>query len=103
MHTFNKLRSQNSYSQPIWVSNQLSNDSNQRRSGVIAWPGVDTPINGHLPSKYLSYNSTRTFNSTLQQILDWFHEPIKTRINFGAIYYFEPDEAGKLKYERTSF
>ena len=90
-----KWWSQNSYTQPIWVSNQLSNDSNQRRSGVIAWPGVNTPINGYLPSRYQSFNLTRKFDSILKQIFDWFHEPIETRINFGVIYYPEPDITGK--------
>lgn len=97
---FHKLRSQNPYTQPIWISNQLSNDSNQRRSGVIAWPGVNTPINGHLPSKYLPFNLTRNFTVSLQQISDWFHEPEKTRINFGVIYYPEPDITGKLQSQK---
>ncbi len=88
------LRSQNPYSQPIWVSNQLSNDSNQRRSGVIAWPGVDTPINGHLPSRYQPFNLTRKFDSILRQIIEWFNEPVGSRINFGAIYYPYPDITG---------
>jgi hypothetical protein len=92
------LRSQNPYSQPIWISNQLSNDSKERRSGVIAWPGVDTPINGQLPLKYQSFNLTRKFDSILNQIIDWFNEPIETRINFGAIYYSEPDITGKIKF-----
>ncbi|CAF1196946.1 unnamed protein product [Rotaria sp. Silwood1] len=89
-----KWWSQNPYSQPIWVSNQLANDSNQRRSGVIAWPGSDTPINGHLPFKYQSFDLNRKFDSILKQIFDWFHEPIDTRINFGVIYYPEPDITG---------
>ncbi|CAF0993239.1 unnamed protein product [Rotaria sordida] len=89
-----KWWSQNSYSQPIWVSNQLANDSKQRRSGVIAWPGCDTPINGHLPYKYQLFNLNRKFDSILKQIFDWFHEPIETRINFGVIYYPEPDITG---------
>ena len=89
------LRSQNTYSQPIWVTNQLGNDSKQRRSGVIAWPGSSTPINGYLPSKYQPYQSNRSFDSILQQILTWFTESQDTRINFGAIYYPEPDVTGK--------
>jgi hypothetical protein len=88
-------RSQNRYTQPIWISNQLFNDSRQRRSGVIAWPGCDTPINGYLPAKYQAFNLTRSFDSILKQILDWFREPVNTRINFGAIYYPQPDIAGE--------
>lgn len=99
LNTMNNTKwwSQNSYTQPIWVSNQLSNDSNQRRSGVIAWPGVNTPINGHLPSKSQPFNLTRKFDLILKQIFDWFREPISTRINFGVIYYPEPDITGKTQ------
>jgi hypothetical protein len=95
-HLFQILRSQNPYTQPIWISNQLANDSNQRRSGVIAWPGINTPINGHLPFKYQSFNITRQFDSILKQIFDWFREPIDTRINLGVVYHSEPDITGKL-------
>ncbi len=90
------IRSQNPYSQPIWVSNQLANDSLQRRSGVIAWPGSDTPINGYLPSKTLPFDYNRPFDSVLKQVFDWFHEPPETRINFGVVYHSEPDATGKF-------
>ncbi|CAF1092106.1 unnamed protein product [Rotaria sordida] len=89
-----KWWSQNPYSQPIWVSNQLANDSTQRRSGVIAWPGSNVPINGHLPIKYEAFESDRSFDSILKQIFAWFREPIDTRINFGAIYHSQPDATG---------
>jgi len=92
------FRSQNPYSQPIWVSNELANDSFPRRSGVIAWPGSDTPINRHLPSKHLGFASDRSFDSVLNEIFEWFHEPIETRINFGVIYHKEPDSTGKYYY-----
>ncbi|CAF1069697.1 unnamed protein product [Adineta steineri] len=96
LNTMNDTKwwSQNPYSQPIWVSNQLSNDSNQRRSGVIAWPGVSTPINGHRPSKYLPYDPARKLDESFQQIFDWFRESDRTRINLGVIYHNEPDETG---------
>ncbi|UJR15463.1 hypothetical protein I4U23_002406 [Adineta vaga] len=89
-----KWWSQNSQTQPIWISNQLANDSLQRKSGVISWPGSSVPINGHLPSRYLLFNETRTCRSSIQQMLDWFREPVETRINFGAIYCSEPDRTG---------
>ncbi len=91
-------RSQNPYSQPIWVSNQLANSSSPRRSGVIAWPGSDIPINGYLAFKHEDYKSTRSFDSVLQRIFEWFREPIETRINFGAVYYFEPDRTGQIYF-----
>ena len=78
------------------MSNQLKNDSIHRRSGVIAWPGVNVPINGYRPSKYQAFNLTRKFDSILQQMIDWFNEPIETRINLGIIYYPEPDITGNI-------
>lgn len=90
------FRSQNPYSQPIWISNQLAKDSNQRRSGVIAWPGCDTPINGYLPARYLAFNNSRSFDSAIKQIFDWFREPNETRINFGVVYHSQPDITGKI-------
>ncbi|CAF4601607.1 unnamed protein product [Rotaria sp. Silwood1] len=89
-----KWWSQNPYTQPIWISNQLANDSTQRRSGVIAWPGSDTLINGYLPIKYETFQFDRSFDSVLKQILSWFREPIDTRINFGAVYHSQPDVTG---------
>ncbi|CAF3624894.1 unnamed protein product [Rotaria socialis] len=96
LDTMNDTRwwSQNSYSQPIWTSNELANDSYQRRSGVIAWPSIGTPINGHLPVRYQLFNLTRKFDSILQQIIDWFREPAESRINLGVVYYPEPDMTG---------
>lgn len=64
---------------------------------MIAWPGVDTPINGYRPSRYEAFNLTRPFDSIFKQIIDWFNEPIETRINLGVIYYSEPDITGKNK------
>ncbi|CAM4761740.1 unnamed protein product [Rotaria magnacalcarata] len=91
-----KWWSQNAYSQPIWVSNQLAKDSNQRRSGAIAWPGCSTPINGHLPYRYEEFDYDRKFDTVLKRIFEWFNEPIGTRINFGATYHLEPDATGKI-------
>jgi hypothetical protein len=91
-------RSQNPYSQPIWISNQLANNSSPRRSGAIAWPGSNVPINGHRPYKYEDYNSTRSFDTVIKRIFEWFREPMDTRINFGAIYHYEPDLTGKTDF-----
>ena len=88
------LRSQNPYTQPIWISNQLANDSTNRRSGVIAWPGSEVVINGNRPIKHQAYNGSRLFDSVLKQIFDWFLEPIETRINLGVIYHYQPDVTG---------
>ncbi|UJR31347.1 hypothetical protein I4U23_018843 [Adineta vaga] len=89
-----KWWSQNPYSQPIWISNQLVNSTLQRRSGIIAWPGSNVPINGYRPHKYQLFNATRPLDNAFKQVLDWFREPMSTRINFGAVYHSEPDVTG---------
>jgi hypothetical protein len=91
-------RSQNPYSQPIWVSNQLDNSSSPRRSGVIAWPGSDIPINGYIPFKHEDYKDNRSLDSILQRIFEWFREPIETRINLGVAYHLEPDHTGQIYF-----
>lgn len=78
------------------MTNQLANDSSERRSGVIAWPGSNVPFNERLPSKIEKYDPNRSLNSTLNIILSWFREPIDTRINFGVVYHFQPDVNGNI-------
>ena len=92
-------RSQNPYSQPIWVSNQLANDSSNRRSGVIAWPGSNTPINGYRPFKFEDYDENRSLPSSIREMLQWFQPSGSNPINFGAIYHPEPDATGKLSID----
>ena len=89
-------RSQNPYSQPIWISNQLANDSTERRSGVIAWPGSNTPINGHLPSQSDDFDADRPFDSVLKRAFDWLLQPDGQEKNFVAAYHHEPDMTGRL-------
>lgn len=82
----------------MWVSNQLAKDPTGRKSGVISWPGSNVPINGYLPYKVEPFDFNRQFDSMLQRIFEWFSEPSDTRINFGAVYYFQPDLTGKKLY-----
>lgn len=89
------IRSQNPYTEPIWISNQLANDSFERHSGVIDWPGSSMPVNNHRPDKSTKYDPNRTFESALKQIFDWFRDSESARINFGAIYHPEPDNTGR--------
>jgi len=91
-----KWWSQNPWTQPIWITNQLATNSSSRRSGVISWPGCNIAINGHLPTKFQPFEPNRSFDSIVKQMFDWFHENESTRINFGVMYFPEPDETGHL-------
>lgn len=79
----------------MWITNQVANDSYQRRSGVIAWPGSNVPYHGSRLDKYAGYDPHRSFDSALNKVLSWFNEPIDTRINFGVVYHYQPDQFGK--------
>jgi len=69
----------------IWDFNERRQGA---RSGVSSWP--QHPIN---ISRYQSYNRSRSFRDTIDQILSWFNDPIEP-INFGAVYFDEPDLTG---------
>lgn len=78
----------------IWSINE------QRRgahSGVIGWPQDPIKI-----SNYQPYRRSRSFREIIDQILRWFNDPIQP-INFGAIYYHEPDLTGWICQMNSSF
>lgn len=69
----------------IWSVNERRQGA---RSGVSSWPQENILI-----SKYQPYNVSRPFRDIIDQIIRWLTDPIEP-INFGAIYYREPDYAG---------
>ncbi|CAF1033645.1 unnamed protein product [Rotaria sp. Silwood1] len=69
----------------IWTINEERHDA---RSGVIGWPQHLISI-----SKYEPYDKERSFTAIIDQMLNWFNDPIEP-INFGAIYFPEPDLTG---------
>ena len=69
----------------IWSINEQRKGA---RSGVASWPQDPIRI-----SKYQPYHRSRSFRDIIDQILLWFNDPIEP-INFGAIYFHEPDLTG---------
>lgn len=69
----------------IWSVNERRPGA---RSGVSSWPQENLIV-----SKYQDYNGTRPFRDIIDQSIRWFTDPIEP-INFGAIYYREPDYTG---------
>ncbi|CAF0945242.1 unnamed protein product [Didymodactylos carnosus] len=95
VETMNDTRwwSQNSLLETIWKTNEVEN-INERKSGVIGWPvSLETPINGHRPSKYEVFEKKRQFKEIIDTMISWFLDE-KEPINFGSIYYREPDAVG---------
>lgn len=82
--------------EPVWATNEKA--GHNRRSGVILLPGNLAPIQGvHqkvLPNSYL-YNTTQEipYNYRIDTIINWFTDS-SDPINFGVLYFPEPDESG---------
>ncbi|NWJ10471.1 ENPP5 phosphodiesterase, partial [Crypturellus undulatus] len=75
---------------PIWVTNQMEG----HRSGAAMWPGTDVKIHGVLPTHYMPYNESVSFEDRVARLIDWFtsEEPI----NLGLLYWEQPDEMGHI-------
>ena len=84
---------QNNQTVPIWILNQLKN---KQKSGIVGgFPGANVPI----------MNQTVTYSQDYHNKLDWFEkvdnliklftsQTKEERINFGVLYFPEPDETG---------
>jgi ectonucleotide pyrophosphatase/phosphodiesterase family protein 5 len=72
---------------PIWAINQQRNGG---LSGVIGWPEDSI-----YTSKFDVYQKDRSFKEIINQMLGWFNDPSRP-INFGAIYFQEPDLTGRI-------
>ncbi|XP_048842180.1 ectonucleotide pyrophosphatase/phosphodiesterase family member 5 [Brienomyrus brachyistius] len=75
---------------PLWVTNQIAG----HRSGAVMWPGSDVKIHGTYPTYYQMYNASMPFQARVQRLIDWFKN--EEAINFGVLYWEEPDESGHL-------
>ena len=74
---------------PIWMTNEGA--GNHRASGVC-WPGGD--VKGQRAKYYTpSFNESEPFKSRIDKIIKWFTAK-SDPINFGALYFFQPDETG---------
>lgn len=75
---------------PLWVSIQKAGG----RSGAAMWPGSDVKIHGMFPNRYLLYNSSVSFETRVERIIEWFSAPKEEAVDFGVLYWEEPDESG---------
>lgn len=76
--------------EPLWVSIQREGG----RSGAAMWPGSDVEIQGTYPTRYLPYNASASFESRVERIIEWFSAPGDQAVDFGVLYWEEPDESG---------
>lgn len=75
---------------PLWVTIQKAGG----RSGAAMWPGSDVKINGTFPNEYLLYNASVPFETRVERVIDWFSAPKEEAVDFGVLYWEEPDESG---------
>uniref|UniRef100_A0A1A8I7I2 Ectonucleotide pyrophosphatase/phosphodiesterase 5 n=1 Tax=Nothobranchius kuhntae TaxID=321403 RepID=A0A1A8I7I2_NOTKU len=75
---------------PLWVTIQRDGG----RSGAAMWPGSDVQIHGMFPNRYLQYNASVSFEHRVQQIVEWFSASKEEAVDFGVLYWEEPDESG---------
>ena len=84
-----KWYAQNNITEPIWVTNQKHNAF---RRSAAEWIGSDVVIHNQAIIS-IPYNRTRPYKEIIDQIISLYvkeEEPI----NFGAIYFDEPDHTG---------
>ncbi|XP_008277845.1 ectonucleotide pyrophosphatase/phosphodiesterase family member 5 [Stegastes partitus] len=75
---------------PLWVTVQKAGG----RSGAAMWPGSDVKIHGMFPNQYLQYNASVSFETRVERIIQWFSAPKEEAVDFGVLYWEEPDESG---------
>ncbi|XP_043962433.1 ectonucleotide pyrophosphatase/phosphodiesterase family member 5 [Gambusia affinis] len=75
---------------PLWVTVQKDGG----RSGAAMWPGSDVLIHGVFPTRYLPYNASVSFEARVRSIIEWFSAPEGEAVDFGILYWEEPDESG---------
>lgn len=75
---------------PLWVTIQKAGG----RSGAAMWPGSDVKIHGMFPSEFLPYNASVSFETRVERIVEWFSAPKEEAVDFGVLYWEEPDESG---------
>jgi len=76
--------------EPVWVTAARHGV----RSGLMFWPGSETPIGGVLAADYRKYNGKLAPSSRVDTVLAWLDRPAATRPGFLTLYFSDVDEAG---------
>jgi len=77
--------------EPVWVTNEAVGDAHHA-SGVYFWPGSE--VNGMRPKHFISpFSMITPFSVRAKTVTGWFTQENRP-INFGAMYYHEPDKTG---------
>jgi predicted AlkP superfamily pyrophosphatase or phosphodiesterase len=86
---------QNQNAVPIWILNQLQGKES-RRSGIMgAYPGSNVPIANTTAYVTFDYELESQLNwfRKVDMLVNWYMDD-KNPINFGVLYFPEPDDTG---------
>lgn len=86
-----KWYGQNNITEPIWITNQKKGES---RLSAAEWIGSDVKIHDQQIIS-IPYNRSRPYKEIIDEFISLFTRETKP-INFGAIYFDEPDHTGHL-------
>ncbi|KAI7903852.1 alkaline-phosphatase-like protein [Cokeromyces recurvatus] len=77
--------------EPIWITAVKQN----KKSGVIMWPGCSTVFEEDLrPTYSVAYSDYVTFDEKVDQVFDWFDLSLEDRPQFIGLYVPQIDQAG---------
>jgi len=80
--------------EPIWVTNDAVGGEHHA-SGVYFWPGSEVP--GMHPKYFITpFSMSTPFSVRVDTMAGWFTQE-DSPINFGVLYYHEPDITGHYK------
>lgn len=83
---------QNKATEPIWITNQKHGDG---RRSAAEWVGSNIKFGEEQPI-HIPYNHSTPFNKLIDNFIQLFTNKDEEPINFGALYFDEPDHTGHL-------
>lgn len=86
-----KWYGQNSKTEPIWITNQKSGHD---RYSAASWVGDTVSFSGQKPIA-IPFDIKKPYNKLIDEFIALFTREQKP-INFGALYFHEPDHTGHL-------
>jgi len=86
-----KWYGQNKQAEPIWITNQKAGG---HRKSAASWVGSAVKFNDQ-KAVDIPYEPGKSFDSLIDEFISLFTQP-EDQINFGAVYFNEPDATGHL-------
>jgi len=78
--------------EPIWVTAE----SQGVQSATLFWPGSETEIGGFRPTDWRPYDESMTFESRVDQVLEWLDRGKKRRPQLITLYFEYPNDVSHV-------